>query len=80
VADSCRRHYFLPCFERILPFCNFFRKFGDLIAGFLTMRNSFFAITCSPFNQAVIALSLGSSLPNLLGCFGVIDCIQSGKR
>jgi hypothetical protein len=58
-ADSCmatdsRRHFFLTCFDWILPFCNFFRKFGNLVAGFLTMRLSFFAITCSPLNQDVL--------------------------
>lgn len=39
---------FLTCFDWILPFSNFFRKFGNLVAGFLTMRLSFFAITCTP--------------------------------
>jgi hypothetical protein len=34
-----------------LPFCNFFRRLGNLVAGFLAIRLSFLAMTCSPLNQ-----------------------------
>ena len=56
MADACpaaasRPHFFLACFDWILPFCNFFRRLGNLVAGFLAIRLSFFAITRSPFDQ-----------------------------
>ena len=44
-------YFFLTCFDWSLPFCNFFRRFGNLVAGFLVIRLSFFPITWSPFNQ-----------------------------
>jgi hypothetical protein len=40
-----RPHFFLTCFDWILLLCNFFRKIGNVVAGFLAMRLSFFAIT-----------------------------------
>lgn len=43
-----RSHFFLTCFAWVLLFCNFFRRLGNLVAGFLTIRLSFLAITCSP--------------------------------
>jgi hypothetical protein len=33
-----------------LPFCNFFCRSGNLVAGFLAIRLSLRAIACSPFN------------------------------
>lgn len=36
-----------------LPFSNFLRRFGNLVAGFLTIRRSFFGIACLPFDQDV---------------------------
>jgi hypothetical protein len=58
VAGSCpaagpRHHFFLACLDWILPFCNFFRRLGNLVAGFLAVRLAFFAMTCTPSNQAV---------------------------
>ena len=61
----------LTCFAWILPFCNFFCKFGNLVAGFLTMRLSFLAFTCSPFNQDVVLPTswtvVGHYIPKLGG-------------
>jgi hypothetical protein len=34
-----------------LPFCNFFRSFGNLVAGILTARLSFAAIADAPLNH-----------------------------
>jgi hypothetical protein len=63
VADSLivagsRPHFFLACLDSILPFCNVFRRLGNLVAGFLAVRLSFFALTRSPFDQgSSVALS-----------------------
>jgi hypothetical protein len=51
--------FFLACLAWILAFCNFFCRLGNLVAGFLTTRFSFLAITCSPFNQAALLPFLG---------------------
>jgi hypothetical protein len=40
-----RPHFCFTCFDWILPLCNFFRKLGNLVAGFLAVRLSYFAIT-----------------------------------
>lgn len=48
------RHFFFTCLDWILPFCNFFRKFGNLVAGFLGIRLSLLAIACSPLNRDVV--------------------------
>jgi hypothetical protein len=34
-----------------LPFCNFFRRLGNLVAGFLATRLSLFAIARPPLDQ-----------------------------
>jgi hypothetical protein len=57
-AAASRGHFLLACLDWILAFCNFFRRLGNLVAGFLAIRLSFFAITCSPFNQDVPLLGL----------------------
>jgi len=49
-ADS-RPHFCLACLDWILPFCNFFRRLGNLVAGFLATRLSLFAIARPPLNQ-----------------------------
>ena len=54
-ADS-RPHFCLACLDWILPFCNFFRRLGNLVAGFLAIRLSFLATTFSPFHQDVPVL------------------------
>ena len=58
VAGSCtaavpRGHFFLACLDWILPFCNFFRRLGYLVAGFLAIRLSFLAMTGTPFHRDV---------------------------
>jgi hypothetical protein len=54
-----RYYFFFACFDWIFPFCNFLRRLGNLVAGFLGIRLSFFAITRSPFDQAVLLPLLG---------------------
>jgi hypothetical protein len=53
VAESCpaassTHHFFLACLDWILPFSNFFRRLGHLVAGLLTIRRSFLAIGWLP--------------------------------
>ena len=53
VATSCTGadsspHFFLTCFDWILPFCNFFRRFGYFVAGFLAVRLTFLDMTTLP--------------------------------
>jgi hypothetical protein len=44
-AARSRPHFLLMCLDRILPFCSFFRRLANFVAGFLAIRLSFFAIT-----------------------------------
>ena len=52
-AASSRSHFLLTSVDWTFPFCNFFRKLGNLVAGFLTIRRSFFGIACLPLDQDV---------------------------
>jgi hypothetical protein len=52
VADS-RPHFLLSSFDWTFPFSNFLRRLGNLVAGFLTIRRSFFGIACLPLDQNV---------------------------
>lgn len=46
-ALAGRGHFFLACRDWILSFSIFFRRLGNLVAGFLGIRRSFFAIVSS---------------------------------
>jgi len=46
-----RCYIFFACFDWILPFCNFLRRLGNLVAGLLGIRRSFFPMTLSPVRQ-----------------------------
>jgi hypothetical protein len=59
-----------------LPFCTFFRRLGNLVAGFLAIRLSFLAMPFSPSHQDVPPL--GPSSPDGLNALrhvvlGVVD-------
>jgi hypothetical protein len=48
---GCFAHFRLTSFDWTFPFCTFLRRFGNLVAGFLTIRRSFFGIACLPLDQ-----------------------------
>ena len=50
--DGQRRHFFPACLGESLPFCSFFRRLGYLMAGFLTIRRSFFAMPAPRSGEA----------------------------
>src|SRR5262245_32980214 len=50
--DGQRRHFFPACLGESLPFCSFFRRLGYLVAGFLTIRRSFFAMPAPRSGEA----------------------------
>jgi len=47
-SNNLVAHFFLAGFTGSLPFCNFFRRFGNLVAGILAVRRSFLFIVRSP--------------------------------